>query len=242
VQVRTCRRLRKAKKAINNNNIKQGITAMEENQSQCEEVKVEVIEEGPKLWNPNAAAWWGVVFTPIFSSYLVRQNWLALGRQKEADQAWYWMVGLFICYLIMPLFNFEGSIALALCVVWFIGYGRKQYKYVKDNLNNNYQRRPWGKALLSGVVIVAVVFAFNMMVQAFSDNVDIEGTAQVIVNEKIQERAKRHPDFKNFECVKVELGKEFAPDNYYATAILNTGEKLEITIQVKGDMVYVIFK
>ena len=41
------------------------------------------------------------------------------------------------------------------------------------------------------------------------------------------------------ECVKVTLGKEFAPDNYRAQAVLSNGNVAGILIQKKGDSIIV---
>ena len=54
-----------------------------------------------KLWNPNAAANWSLLFTPIFGSYLQFRNWQALGKKDEADNARNWFIFsiLFILFI-----------------------------------------------------------------------------------------------------------------------------------------------
>ena len=36
------------------------------------------------LWNPDAAACWSMLFTPLFGTILVIRNWEALGEPKRA--------------------------------------------------------------------------------------------------------------------------------------------------------------
>jgi hypothetical protein len=201
----------------------------------------------PELWNPNAAAWWGLLFTPIISSYLVSKNWQALGREKEARQGIYWLIGIALILIALPFFGFKGHLGFALCIIWFIGYGIRQYLYVKDTLKGQYKRKPWGKPLLAGVVLLAMIGALNIGVDYFKGGLStatgLEKPAQRVVNQILQEQLKKgNIPNPNIECVKVEMDEEFAPGNYFATALLNSGEKFRITVQRKGEGILVQIK
>ena len=41
----------------------------------------------PKLWNPEAAGGWSLIFNPVFGSILVLMNWQALGEREKIRSA-----------------------------------------------------------------------------------------------------------------------------------------------------------
>src|SRR5436190_17925418 len=47
--------------------------------------------EPPRLWNPNAAASWCLLFSPVFGAYLHMRNWQALGDERHAQVNRNWM-------------------------------------------------------------------------------------------------------------------------------------------------------
>ena len=55
------------------------------------------------LWNPNAAAGWSILFTPVFGAYLHMLNWRALGEreQEQASLLWVYAGALFIAALLV---------------------------------------------------------------------------------------------------------------------------------------------
>ena len=198
-----------------------------------------------ELWDPSAAAWWALVFTPIFSTWLMQKNWQAIGNENEAKKAWYWIAGILICCLVLPFTNYTGSVALPILIIWYFGYAKKQLDYVKNNLQDKYKRKSWGKALLVGAGVLAVLLGINITVMLISDGSSsrIEQAAMQIVNEKILPQTKSHSGNNYMECVEITLGDEFANNNYYATAVFNDGSKARLTIQIKGeDMIVQINK
>ncbi|MGB0769032.1 MAG: hypothetical protein ACPGYV_15145, partial [Phycisphaeraceae bacterium] len=44
-----------------------------------------------RLYSPNAAANWSLLFTPIFGAYLHAKNWRAIGDADRADTNIKWM-------------------------------------------------------------------------------------------------------------------------------------------------------
>ncbi len=186
-----------------------------------------------ELWDPSAAAWWALVFSPLFSTWLMQKNWQAIGNEKEAKKAWYWIVGILICCLVLPFTDYTGSVALPILIVWYLVYGKKQYDYVKNNLQDKYKRKPWGKPLLVAVGALLVFVGVNVTMRIANGSSNrIEQTAMQIVNEKIL--PKRHSGNNYMECVEINLGDEFANNNYYATAVFNDGSRARLTIQIKG--------
>ena len=84
------------------------------------------------------------------------------------------------------------------------------------------------KVCLSLIVLIAC-----SMVSGCGAN--IEDSSVPIVNDILQR------DFGGdaAECLSVDLGDEFAPDRYHATAVLDNGRTLDIVVRVMGDMIEV---
>ena len=130
-------------------------------------------DQAPPLWNPNAAASWSLVFSPIFGAYLHMKNWQALGQAEKAAKSKNWVIGLTVFFLFaitLPLFaNGSGASELlgrfggfVLLIAWYYGIGKSQSGYVLAKFGKNYKRRGWSVPLLIALglfvgLIVAVV-------------------------------------------------------------------------------------
>lgn len=122
------------------------------------------------LWNPSAAVNWSVLISPVFGALLVSWNYKSLGMALEAKKALIWTyiaAGLGAIVLLSRLFLFEdpifsgsnspglffflffgmGLFYFLFLIIWYIVVARKQMKYVKKQLNNQYTKKPWGKPL-----------------------------------------------------------------------------------------------
>ena len=42
------------------------------------------------LYNPNPAASWSVILTPLFGAYIIRKNWLTLNNTEAAKRSFFW--------------------------------------------------------------------------------------------------------------------------------------------------------
>src|SRR5262245_17881361 len=62
----------------------------------------------PAIWNPQAAAAWSIVLSPVFGSFLHMLNWRALGEENEAAKARGWFA------LSLAVLIFESALALLL--------------------------------------------------------------------------------------------------------------------------------
>jgi len=124
----------------------------------------------PQLWNPNAAANWSVVFSPIFGAVLHAANWRALGKPERAsaNMIWAWVTAGLALVNLLRLFLPEngtrlnpivGVIGLGLLLGWYFTQGKPQIKYVKETLPAGYARRSWGTPLGIGVAGVIVYLA-----------------------------------------------------------------------------------
>ena len=125
----------------------------------------------PALWNPNAAACWSLVFSPAFGAFLHARNAEALGRTDEAkaNRIVFYITLAFFGIILISLFvptipeGLWRIAGLGLLLGWYYGVGKKQADYVKVNLQNNYQRKPWTKPLLIGVAGLAAYFGMAVI-------------------------------------------------------------------------------
>jgi hypothetical protein len=113
------------------------------------------------LWNPDAAACWSLLFTPLFGTYLVIRNWEALDQPKRALQACWW----FAASLVTLILNFYAcllrqdaiplqSAYLVLLLVWYIGVASPQERYVRERCGTDYARRSWAIALPCALLLL----------------------------------------------------------------------------------------
>ena len=133
-----------------------------------------LVEAAPPLWNPNAAASWSLIFSPIFGAVLHMKNWQALGRQDEAERARKWVIGLIVFFVLL----FAGGALLpdtkavdgasrvlgfAVLLSWYYSRGKPQAAYVLAKYGKDYPRRGWARPLAAAVGVLlafmAVVFA-----------------------------------------------------------------------------------
>lgn len=132
----------------------------------------------PSLWNPNAAANWSLLFTPVFGSYLQMKNWEALGNNDETSNARNWLIFSIVFILFInfgtpfiwsdpvKLNTYPRSLGFLYIIVWYFSFARIQPKYVKDKLKDRYQKKSWTVPLLSAVVIF---FVSGIIILAVSD-------------------------------------------------------------------------
>lgn len=124
----------------------------------------------PPLWNPNAAGFWSLLFSPAFGAFLHAANWNALGELEKAktSRIWAWvsLAGLGIVAVLSAFFP-EGAgadsasraIAIGLLVGWWTQSGNVQRKFVRDRFGTTYPRRGWGKPLGFALLVVVAFFA-----------------------------------------------------------------------------------
>ena len=53
-------------------------------------------ESAPRIWNPNAAANWSLLFSPVFGAILHMKNWDALGEPAKAAGARAWAIAALV--------------------------------------------------------------------------------------------------------------------------------------------------
>lgn len=115
---------------------------------------------GPALWNPKAVAIWALLLSPLFA-WLHAENWEALGEPEKARRNRWFVFAVVGVALGGTLLSLLGGIriplyaSLLLWLGWFVTMGREQIEWVRNRFGDDYERRPWGKAI--GLVALAVV-------------------------------------------------------------------------------------
>jgi hypothetical protein len=121
----------------------------------------------PALWNPKAAAYWSLLFSPAFGAFVHARNADAMGRVDEAkaNRRWFHVLiaylGFTFATIFIPTFP-EGLLDLAfigLLFGWYLSLGKKQVMYVKATWQEGYERKPWKEPLLvaSGCLIGTII-------------------------------------------------------------------------------------
>ena len=131
----------------------------------------------PALWNPNAAANWCLLFTPIFGTWLHMKNWTALQDNERANAARMWLIASIVVVTGVILLSLRPhgvqvprSINFVLLIAWYFAGARGQVKYVKERFGDDYPRRSWGQPLLLALgaivlyIVVVTALVFNGIV------------------------------------------------------------------------------
>ena len=123
-------------------------------------------QESPPLWNPEAAACWSLVFTPILGSALVMMNWTSMGETARAATAKIWLFVLIVAIVgvsasgpllrSVPLIALSKVVSFVLLMIWYFAEARPQARLVKSRYGRDYQRRGWTQPLLMSLVAFIV--------------------------------------------------------------------------------------
>ena len=128
----------------------------------------------PPLWNPNAAANWCLLFSPMFGAWLQMKNWTALGETRRAASAKAWLIvsasvlaGSVLLDLLLPgstLSALTTPLAFLTLIAWYFASGRPHARWVAQHFGAEYPRRGWTQPLLWGLCGYVVVFATGAIV------------------------------------------------------------------------------
>lgn len=127
------------------------------------------------LWNPNAAANWSLLFSPVFGALIHMKNWQALGESSKAASAKLWaivslvvLVGFGLASVLMPgnreIGGLSRTAGFVLLIGWYVASGRSQAAYMKSRFGSEYPRRGWAKPLLIAMLsLVGFVVALGVV-------------------------------------------------------------------------------
>lgn len=137
----------------------------------------------PKLWNPNAAANWSLIFSPAFGAILQAKNWVELGQPDKAKTNKKWAIGVIIFLVIFALLPsirmldlIGRGIALILLIMWYFSQGRVQVKFVKEKYGQEYENKKWTLPLLigTGCIIGLIILMITGVIYAMLFGVPLE--------------------------------------------------------------------
>lgn len=176
----------------------------------------------PRLWSPVAVANLSLLFSPIFGCILMAKNWKTLGNEKEAKKAWYWLAGCAAAFVV-ALMAGEAGASYVVVIVWYLLYAKRQVKYVKETLKNNYIKKPWVVPVIGGIALFAVIFLLAIA----SDESRIEVETQNFLNQQIE--AAGGAD--RFSCTDVTITEDLGDGVYRVVITCNDGSKGEKIIK-----------
>lgn len=192
----------------------------------------------PRLWNPNAAANWSLLFSPIFGAWVQARNWQALNQPGKARNSMMWVYFGFV-FLLVVLFLPDGVGAtpgIIFLLVWYSSSGKGQAKLIKDQ-NINYEKKTWDRPLLLGlagfIAYLSVAVAIFWTIDPSIDEI-VESESVSLVTQLVHEQLGGTAN-----CSTVSIKKEISPGFYRAVAHLDNGDELEIVIELNGDMLSV---
>jgi len=126
----------------------------------------------PRLWNPNAATAWSLLFSPILGAVLVAKNWTSLGvPQNRSTAIWSgWAMAVFmVASPFLPDWVTAGTQGIAAGVVagFYWGVARPQSKFIVDRYGKQYPRKGWLAPIGLGIVAIAGYVAYCVAVVVF---------------------------------------------------------------------------
>lgn len=102
-----------------------------------------------RLWTPNAAANWSVMFSAVFGAVLIYLNHKELGDKHRTEVAAAWCLACIGGLLTTATLRFA---PLVVILVWYFGSAKPHAKAVRERFGDDYERRPWGKPILFGIL------------------------------------------------------------------------------------------
>ena len=135
------------------------------------------VEVAPPLWNPNAAASWSLLFTPVFGTILHWRNWSAMGETKHAAAAKTWLIAAVVVIIVLLVLIYAGLAArgtvrianVVFLLTWYFAAAKPQAKAVAERFGEAYPRRGWLVpiaialtaiiAAIAGITVLLLLFA-----------------------------------------------------------------------------------
>lgn len=132
-------------------------------------------DPAPALWNPDAAAKWSLLFSPLFGACLHMLNWRALGDDARAAANRQWMIGVAVFFVLLIALSVvlpESKSAdllgrfggLAVLLTWYFTLGKTQTAHVRERFGDQYPRKSWLLPLAAGVAGVMALFVLALVI------------------------------------------------------------------------------
>lgn len=197
----------------------------------------------PPLWNPDAAACWSMLFTPVFGAYLIATNWRALGKPEKAatSMIWLWVaIGCLLLAIVIygvtdtstieRLGSMPGTVLL---LIWYFIQARPQSLFLKEAHGNNYPKKSWVLPFLAGVSMWVVVLLIGSIAHMIK-GVDTKQMAEKVKPLILAEWHKQ-PEFRDTTIQDITLVHKSG--NMY-TGLINAtinGESDRLILEITHD-------
>ncbi len=170
-----------------------------------------------RLWNPNAAALWSLLFSPAFGAFLHAGNWSVLGDQRRAKQSMVWFytsIAIIVAIVVLPMPEAIGDkagrlIGMGLLLAWYFSMGKQQIELVKEMFpNGSYRKRSWLPPLAIGAASVAGLIGLVVGVELLGPGASPEMVATALaedVKPSIEKEWKKIPDLAGASVNRVTL-------------------------------------
>ena len=143
------------------------------------DVSTHAADPAPRLWNPNAAASWSLLFSPLFGAFIHMKNWQVLGEPEKAANAKNWALASLLFFVVvvvlavvMPESKAVDAIrrfaGFGLLIAWYYASGKAQNAFVLARFGPNYPRKGWLKPLLLALAAVVGFFILGAILGAIS--------------------------------------------------------------------------
>ena len=179
----------------------------------------------PRLWNPNVAANWSLLFSPIFGAWVHAKNWKELGDYEKAKKSMLWVYGYTIFAVIVSFVpDFPNFSVIAITVFWYTSFAKEQIHYVKSG--KHYEKKSWLAPILLAIVGTFILFGvIGALNNATISKDDLRSTALDLLNDSSMEAGT------GFTCISITKLEEQSDGSYHAIAEFSDGDKVKIMIK-----------
>lgn len=215
-----------------------------------EAAKTEVLLDGgpessacpTRIWNPSHAANLTVLLCPALGPAVHAMNWKALGQPDLARRSWVWasiIAAAILTFLVLSAVLPEaarswGAVVILLVFVWYFTLGRKQISAAKQ-YHGTLSFRPLLPVVGAGAILTGVFLGAGILATDLGDRKLMEKAAAPLVSEILANSLGADAA----DCLEVKLGEKLAKNIYKATATLDNGNVLGVTVQRQEDQVIV---
>lgn len=158
-----------------------------------------------QLWNPNAAASWSLLFTPVFGAWLHAKNWNELNKTEKAKKSMWWVYIDIVFLLVLPFLPDEvgGLPGILFILAWYFTSAKSQVKYIREH-GIEYQKKSWLKPILAGITGLLVYVGIFSIMDSGDVGIVKNGTLAIDKNITIGQAFDNYSHFKNSEWQSFE--------------------------------------